>query len=307
MSATPEKAGQNRCEVRQVGAALSYILVLGTVAACVYLGYLQQLALLIAKLGVVGHILFFCLVVLTGQPWMWGYAVVIQTSAFAYGWVSLLTMEFGSFTGAVLGFIASKRCLHSWVKEKIDASFDDKTKRVIAVAQTKTTKGHNGIFFFSLVRMVPLVTFGWANGIAGGMTDMDWDVFIVMTLIGSQMDLILNTYIGTIVRGLSVPSDSELTGETISSVKNFNYSTPSPSSFGANESTLTHKHNDQDRVNFISLIIQIVLCVLLFACVTIYGRHVLQGIVQDEETADDGKTTPATQESNGKADVVELM
>ena len=256
------------CTCRQVAPVLLYFVILCAVATCVYLGYFAALGILIAELGVAGHALFLCLVALTGQPWMWGYAVTIQTSAFAYGWVSLVTMEIGSFLGATLGFIVSRRCLRRWVQARA-AHFSGRTRRIVNISQTKVSKGKGGVFFFSLMRMTPLVAFGWANGIAGGMTDMEWDVFVPMTLIGSQLDLILNSYIGVVFRELVDRTDSlENNGDTSSLPSSFDNSTvrnnvTSPSATG---SLL-----GGDPIGTITLILQVALCVLLFVCSTPLG------------------------------------
>ena len=63
--------------------------------------------------------------------------------------------------------------MQQWVEAKIDR-LTEKTQRIVQIAQAKISRGQGGIFFFTLVRMTPLVTFGWANGIAGGLTEMQW-------------------------------------------------------------------------------------------------------------------------------------
>mgnify|MGYP003953477365 CR=1 FL=1 len=258
-----------------------YCVILGAVASCVYLGYFAALGLLIALVGWAGHVLFLCLVALTGQPWMWGYAVTIQTSAFAYGWVSLVAMELGSFLGASLGFIASRRCLRRWVQAQA-APFSGRTRRIIDISQTKVSKGREGVFFFTLVRMTPLVAFGWANGIAGGLTDMQWGVFVPMTLLGSQLDLILNSYIGIVFRELvDRTSALEKSGDASGSLSSSSFGNGTASS-NVTAPSATVSLLEEDPVGTIALLLQVMLCVLLFICSTLYGRHVLKKIVREE-------------------------
>ena len=101
-----------------------------------------------------------------------------------------------------------------------------------------------------------------------------------MTLIGSQLDLILNSYIGVVFRELVDRTDSlENNGDTSSLPSSFDNSTvrnnvTSPSATG---SLL-----EEDPIGTITLILQVALCVLLFVCSTLYGRRVLKKIVQEE-------------------------
>ena len=124
--------------------------------------------------------------------------------------------------------------------------------------------------------MTPLVTFGWANGIAGGLTEMQWDVFIPMTLLGCQLDLILNTYIGISVREINDRIAASADGGGADEAQSLGNGTT-----GSNSSASVSP-SDEDPLTQILPLLQIALCILMFCCTTLYGRRVLKKLVQEE-------------------------
>ena len=278
----------------------AYCALLGSIIALVATGHFHALALSIGEFGAWGHVLFAALVVFTGQPFAWGFSMVIQTAAFTYGWWSLPTMEAGAIVGAVLGFLSTHWCLRGWVVRKV-AELPEKQRELIEAAEQGASRGPRAVLFFASVRLTPLLTFGWANAFAGALTDMGWGVFMSMTVIGIQVDLVLNTYIGTVVREVSdaaTPGDEEAAGswavaaaaEGVSSAGGSKNSSRNNNSTaeglaGSASAQLSADATGAESATTIALVFQVVFAVLLLIGTTLWSRALLRKILREHEHA----------------------
>ncbi len=271
--------------------AFAYCALLGSIITLVATGHFQALALSIGEFGAWGHVLFAALVCFTGQPFAWGFSMVVQTAAFTYGWWALPTMEAGAILGAVLGFLSTRRCLRGWVVRKV-AEFPEEQRELIEAAQQGASRGLRAVVFFASVRLTPLLTFGWANAFAGALTDMGWGVFMSMTVIGIQVDLVLNTYIGTLVREVSdaaAAADEEVMGSAAAAFNGGNNSSSNSTRGGAGGASAlqssTDASGDAETAGTIALVFQVVFAVLLLIGTTLWSRALLRKILREHRHA----------------------
>ena len=103
---------------------------------------------------------------------------------------------------------------------------------------------------FSVLRTTPALTFGWVNCLCGALTYMRMTYFLFTTIIGSQFDLVMNVYLGVLIRETSDAMNS---------------STP----------------------NTVIISVQIILSILLLITTTMWGRWLLHNLGQTTEGWED--------------------
>jgi uncharacterized membrane protein YdjX (TVP38/TMEM64 family) len=231
--------------VKQIVSLLGFIILIATTITLFSLGYIQEWALFVGNLHIWGHVIFILFFLVCGQPFGWGYVIFIQTAGFVYGWFGIITVEIGTILGALLGFLTSRYCLKQWSERKID-SFPESRRNIITAAQKAISKGTGSCLFFTLLRTTPALTFGWVNCLCGALTNMSIYLFVSVTVIGTQFDIIMNIYLGIVIRELSSYSDLD-------------------------DGTATYV-----------MIVQIVLTVILLIGTTLWGRYFLKRVLAED-------------------------
>ena len=203
---------------------------------------------------------------------------MIQTSGFIFGWYGLISAEIGTLLGGILGFYTSRYCCRDCVVRKTE-TFTSKTRRVVTAAREMLSKNDDGkvIIFFTALRVTPALTFGWCNGIAGALTDMNLCLLVLTLMLGNQMDLVVNHYLGLVLRQAS---NSAVAAAAAAAA-------PSPSGF-SNTSAVAFSPSSADQVaannaSNIALVIQISAAVLLLIGTSLWSHYVLVKVLQETD------------------------
>ena len=263
----------------------AFVLLLATIIVLIATGILKTWALQLGALGLSAHFIFFFLFLLTGQPFGWGYSMFTQICGFVFGWQGLITAECGTLVGGLLGFYTSKRCLKTWATKKIQ-QFPARSKRLVDAARRSLSQGQGSFMFFTVIRMTPALTFGWVNGLCGGATEMPLYLYIATLVVGTQMDMILNIFIGTVAREANDAVDTAYNVENAAENENLrqNNSVVTPSSSLASAGST-------NQIEGVVLSVQIVLAFLLLIGTTWWSRYLLKKIVEQDQAAQEQEQT----------------
>jgi len=269
---------------RLIASVLCYLLLLSIITALVISGILQTWALAVSDLGLLAHFIFICFYLVVGQPVGWGYSLIIQMSGFIFGWYGLISAEIGTLLGGVLGFYTSRYCCRDWAVRKTE-TFTSKTRRVVTAVREMLSKNDDGkvIIFFTALRVTPALTFGWCNGIAGALTDMNLCLLVLTLMLGNQMDLVLNHYLGLVLRQTSNAAAPSLSDFSNTSAVAFS---PSSARQAANNASN------------IALVIQISAAVLLLFGTSLWSHYVLVKVLQETEEEKEVTARETTREKD---------
>ena len=264
---------RTRCQrARPWLAALGFVVVLGGLAALTATGYTQALVDEVGKLGPVGgNVVFVALLVFTGLPFGWGFAVVLTSVGYLYGWYGMATNEGGAFLGAMAGFAFSRWGCRGWVQRQI-GRLSPKRRRQAKVLTTGVLRGRAGVLFLASLRVTPVFAFGWINGIAGAATDMSIYLYALSTVLGMQVDVVIYTNAGRVLRLATNAARLLLAGGGVNN--------------GTSAANGTLAGGEDDGSNAM-LIVQIVVSVLLVVGATLYGRFLLKRAMAKADDADD--------------------
>jgi uncharacterized membrane protein YdjX (TVP38/TMEM64 family) len=249
-------------------SVVGFIILFTTIGVLVASGLLQSWAISIGQLGIWAHLIFVLFFFQTGLPFGWGYAMFIQIVGFVFGWFGLVTAEIGMLCGGIAGFFTSRYCLRNWALRKIE-TFPVERRRIVDEARNTLSQGGRSVLFFSVIRNTPALTFGWVNGLCGALTDMSLSLYILTLILGTQADLCLNIFIGTVARELA-------TYNTADSKKAGNFTSTQNST---RNSTIISVAGNVQNLEQTVLTIQILLAVLLFVASTIWSRWLLKNMI----------------------------
>ena len=181
-------------------AALSlfvFLCFLGGMIALISLGYVEQFAVAVRDLGVVGHVIFASVIVFVVQPFGWGFSVVVIALGFTFGWVGLATTHIGLFVGSSLCFVVIKTTSRACLQAKID-DMEPKTRAICKNLMEATEKDNvTAVLVLIGLRQTPLTT-----GIVSGMlslTDISYVRFITTTHIGALIDTPVLINVGILI------------------------------------------------------------------------------------------------------------
>lgn len=232
---------------RQICSTVVFLTLIGTMIALFSMGYLQTWAIAVGDLQMWGHCIFILFFIISGLPFGWGFTIFVQTTGFVYGWIGLITAEVGCLLGSIVGFVTSRYCLRKWSLRQIE-KLPEAHQHHLTTARNAVSQGVSPCLFFSALRTTPALTFGWVNSLCA-LTDMRLPYFLLTTIIGSQLDLVLNIYLGKLMRETSEVIGTNSTSTTTAEV----------------------------------LSIQIVLTILLLIGTTMWGRRLLNKIRRRQE------------------------
>jgi uncharacterized membrane protein YdjX (TVP38/TMEM64 family) len=266
----------NKEKIQTLGSILVFLILIGTLGTLIITGTFQEWSISISNLGVVAHVIFLLFFIQAGLVFGWGYAVTVQILGYVFGWYGIITSEIGTLIGGLVGFITSRYCLKQWSLKKIN-SFSANKKQIITIARKQMSNGTTSIIFFSMIRMTPVLTFGFINAACGALTEMNYPLYIVTLMIGHQMDVIVYTFVG-----LTIREAVDIAGSG------------SGSGSGINSTNITSPSSSVSNVEEISLYIRIVLAIALLIGTTVWSHYLLKKIIKDnnqidDEVMDDGK------------------
>jgi uncharacterized membrane protein YdjX (TVP38/TMEM64 family) len=272
----------NKDQMKTAGALLLFLLLLGTLGALIITGIFQEFSINIGKLGFIAHVIFLLFFIQAGCVFGWGYAVTVQILGYVFGWKGLITSEIGTFLGGVLGFVTSRYCLKQWSLTKIQALSEHK-QQLITIARKQISNGRTSIIFFSMIRMTPVLTFGFVNALCGALTEMNYTLYMFTLMVGHQMDIMVYTFVGLTLRQ-AMDLRGGAGGDGGGGGGGTNMTSPSSSMNGSSD------------VEEISLIIRIVLAIFLLIGTTLWSRYLLKKIIKNSSNdnqihVDDEKVT----------------
>lgn len=115
--------------------------------------------------------------------------------------------------------------------------------------------------------MTPALTFGWVNGLCGAMTDMKLGLYMLTLMMGNQVDLVLQTYIGITIREATDAAIEASLSET-ELTEAFNSSQVG----GMGPSSSFNTQVDNSNLETVSLVLRIALATLLVIGSTLWSR-----------------------------------
>lgn len=183
---------------RELGTLCVFGIVLCIFMFLVQQGYLQDAALGAAELGPVGHVIFIFFYIFVAMPFGWGFSLVIIAGGYCFGWLGLISAESGTLIGSLASYMVSKKLLTHWVKQKMKG-FKPKTQKVLFSIEMVILSGKGGVGMQIGLRVNPVLPFGWTNAILG-MWEVPLPNFIVSTMLGTQMDIMLKTSLGIMAK-----------------------------------------------------------------------------------------------------------
>lgn len=271
----------NKDRIKTAGALLLFLLLIGTLGTLIITGVFQEFSINIGKLGFVAHVIFLLFFIQAGCVFGWGYAVTVQILGYVFGWKGLITSEIGTLIGGLLGFVTSRYCLKQWSLTKIRALSENK-QQLITIARKQISQGRTSVIFFSMIRMTPVLTFGFVNALCGALTEMNCTLYMFTLMIGHQMDIIVYTFVGLTLRQAVDIGGAGAGGGT-------NITSPSSSL------------NSSSGVEEISIIIRIVLAIFLLIGTTLWSRYLLKKIIKN--SSNDNQIHVDDEKMNGGDDI----
>ena len=273
----------NKDQMKTAGALLLFLLLLATLGILTITGIFQEFSVNVGKLGVIAHVIFLLFFIQAGCVFGWGYAVTVQILGYVFGWKGLITSEIGTFMGGLLGFVTSRYCLKQWSLTKIQALSEHK-QQLITIARKQISNGRTSIVFFSMIRMTPVLTFGFVNALCGALTEMNYTLYMFTLMVGHQMDIIVYTFVGlTLRQAMDLRGGAGGDGG-------------GGGGGGTNMTSPSSSMNGSSDVEEISLIIRIVLAIFLLIGTTLWSRYLLKKIIKNSSNdnqihVDDEKMT----------------
>eukprot|EP00746_Dinoflagellata_sp_MGD_P133387 gnl/MRDRNA2_/MRDRNA2_67079_c0_seq1.p1 gnl/MRDRNA2_/MRDRNA2_67079_c0~~gnl/MRDRNA2_/MRDRNA2_67079_c0_seq1.p1 ORF type:complete len:753 (+),score=119.52 gnl/MRDRNA2_/MRDRNA2_67079_c0_seq1:136-2394(+) len=161
-------------------------------------GYVQAAAVWAGNLGPVGHLIFVGLYIFVAMPFGWGYSIVIVAGGYVFGLTGIATAEVGTLIGAFLGYYLCRVAMADWVRAKLKG-MKPKTQKTLLAIELAIRQGKGGIGMQTGLRVNPVLPYGWTNAVLG-----IWEVapssFVLSTMVGCQVDIILKTNLGIIFK-----------------------------------------------------------------------------------------------------------
>jgi uncharacterized membrane protein YdjX (TVP38/TMEM64 family)/predicted membrane chloride channel (bestrophin family) len=162
------------------------------------MGYVQEAAVWAGNLGPVGHLIFIGLYIFVAMPFGWGYSIVIVAGGFVFGLAGIATAEVGTLIGAFLSYYLCKVAMADWVRARLKG-MKPKTQKTLLAIELAIRQGKGGIGMQTGLRVNPVLPYGWTNAVLGV-----WEVapssFLLSTMCGCQVDIILKTNLGVIFK-----------------------------------------------------------------------------------------------------------
>ena len=245
-------------------SVFTFLILLTTVATLVILGILQSWAIYIGSLGWIAHGIFFLLFVMTALPFGWGYAMFLQVLGFIYGWQGAITAQICTLLSGIISFYISRHCLQNYATKKVK-TFKPKRKKLIDAARTTLSKGQGStLLFFSVIRMTPALAYGWINGLCGALTEMNITTYVTTLMVGHQLDIWLNIFLGKIAREAN---DAIQKNNAVVANVTGNATTP----------------KEESDIEGTMLIVQIILAIFLLIATTFWAQTLMKKIIEETE------------------------
>ena len=246
-------------------SVFTFLILLTTVATLVILGILQSWAIYIGSLGWIAHGIFFLLFVMTALPFGWGYAMFLQVLGFIYGWQGAITAQICTLLSGIISFYISRHCLQNYATKKVK-TFKPKRKKLIDAARTTLSKGQGStLLFFSVIRMTPALAYGWINGLCGALTEMNITTYVTTLMVGHQLDIWLNIFLGKIAREAN--DSIQKNNAVVANVTVGNATTP----------------KEESDIEGTMLIVQIILAIFLLIATTFWAQTLMKKIIEETE------------------------
>lgn len=155
----------------------------------------------LVDLGAAGHLLFFGLFVWVGLPFGYNWSTLCVLVGFAYGWVGLLDIYFGTVCSSTFTFFMSRRCCGGCVSSRLGA-LGKKKRMYLKAAKMVMESRRAGFLMLVVFRVNPVLTFGMENAMFGAWLSVPIWKLAVTTFLGTQYGAMSMTNMGILVREL---------------------------------------------------------------------------------------------------------
>mmetsp|Transcript_3862 Transcript_3862/g.4695 ORF Transcript_3862/g.4695 Transcript_3862/m.4695 type:complete len:326 (-) Transcript_3862:972-1949(-) len=168
-------------------------------------GTLEDLRETIEDLGYWGYFIFFCMLILVGMPFGWGYQATTITVGFVYGWPGLILVQLGTHVGAAISFFGVRYFARDFVQDRIDR-LQPKLQLIVKKLEVFATKNWRTAYPFMIGARQTPITFGLTNSIFA-LTDVTYIRFFITTLFGTMIEAPISINIGILLSEAAKAND----------------------------------------------------------------------------------------------------